>query len=58
MAIPPRIAGYSSVAVTLVILFLLGAYLGKISKRSILINGLQMVAAAVLMTILLILTGG
>lgn len=51
----PEIAAYASILIDLSILFLLGVYLGKISKRSMLFNGIKMVAAGVGMTVILLL---
>ena len=45
-------AFYSSVGITLIILFLLGIYLGKVSKRNIIMSGLKMLFAGLLLTIL------
>lgn len=51
--IAPESAAYFAVALDLMILFLLGAYLGKVSKRNIILNGIKMVAAGVAMTFIL-----
>ena len=40
-----------SIGITLLILFLLGVYLGKVSRRNIIICGLKMLLAGVLLTI-------
>lgn len=56
--IKPQVAGYLALIVSLTVLFTLGAYLGKISKRSVILNGLKMVAAGVFMTGILFLAGG
>lgn len=47
--ITPQIAGYLAVIVGLIVLFSLGAYLGKVSKRSILLNGVKMTVAGIVM---------
>lgn len=53
----PQMSGYFSVGISIVIIFLLGAYLGKISKRSMLFNGLKMVAAGAFMTTIILFIG-
>ena len=50
--LPFLYAFYSSVGITLIILFLLGVYLGKASKRNIIISGLKMLSAGLLLTVL------
>lgn len=56
--ISPEVAAISAVIVDLVILFLLGVYLGKVSQRNLLLNGIKMVAAGVLMTGILLFIRG
>lgn len=43
---------YYSIGIVLVTLFLLGVYLGKVSKRNIIISGLKMLFAGLLLTII------
>ena len=50
--LPFLYAFYSSIGIILIVLFLLGAYLGKVSKRNIIISGLKMFLAGLLLTIL------
>ncbi len=50
--LPFLYAFYSSIGIILIVLFLLGAYLGKVSKKSIIISGLKMLLAGLLLTIL------
>ena len=45
-------AFYSSIGIILIILFFLGAYLGEVSKKNIVISGLKMLLAGLLLTIL------
>ena len=50
--IPFLHALYSSIGIILVILFLLGVYLGKVSKKNILLSGFKMLLAGLCLTIL------
>ena len=43
---------YSSIGIILTILFLLGVYLGRVSKKNLIICGLKMLLAGLLLTIL------
>lgn len=49
---PIQFAYISSVLLTGISLFILGAYLGKISKENIILNGIRMIIAGVVTTIL------
>lgn len=42
---------YSSISISLITLFLLGVYIGKISKRNLLISGVKLLTAGLLMTL-------
>jgi len=50
--LPFLYAFYSCIGIILIILFLLGVYLGKVSKKNIIISGLKMLLAGLLLTIL------
>lgn len=54
----PEMAAFASILVDLVILFLLGVYLGKVSQRSLLVNGIKMVVAGIAMTGVLLVVRG
>ena len=43
---------YSSIGIILIILFSLGVYLGKVSKRNVLITGFKMFLAGLILTVL------
>ena len=53
-----RQAIVAATAVTLVFLFVLGAYLGTLTKRNVAVAGLRLVAVAVATTVILLLIGG
>jgi predicted membrane protein (TIGR00267 family) len=53
--LPVDIAVYISVAITMIILFLIGIFLGRTSKENILLHGTKMAAAGVVITIILLL---
>ncbi len=44
MGLDPLIGLYSTIAMSLVLFFILGAYIGKLSKSNIIISGLKMAA--------------
>jgi len=50
-------AFYVSVALAVALLFFLGCFLGKLSRISVLVNGLRMVLVAALMIVLMLLLG-
>lgn len=52
---PIQFAYVSSVLLTGLLLFILGAYLGKISKENILLNGIRMIIAGVVTAILVMM---
>lgn len=56
--LPIHTAFYASVAASLVVLFVLGVFLGRISGRSILMSGLKMVVAGIFVAIMALLLGG
>ena len=49
---PVQFAYISSVLLTTVSLFVLGAYLGKISKENVILNGVRMIIAGIVTAIL------
>jgi predicted membrane protein (TIGR00267 family) len=55
--IPVQNAYISSLAVTLVTLFMLGIYLGKIAKENALLYGLQTVAAGIATVVIAMMLG-
>lgn len=48
-------AVYTSIAITIAVLFLLGLFLGKISKENLIVNGLRMVSAGLIIAFILLL---
>jgi len=53
-----EMAVYTSIAIAIAILFLLGIFLGRTSKENILIHGTKMAMAGVIITIILFLLRG
>jgi predicted membrane protein (TIGR00267 family) len=46
---------YASIAITIIVLFILGIFLGKISRENMVLNGLRMVSAGVIIAAVLLL---
>lgn len=55
--LPVSIAYYISFGIAFVLLFLLGAFLGRISRENIIIAGLKMVLAGIVITIIILALG-
>ncbi|RLI25572.1 MAG: hypothetical protein DRO52_03840 [Candidatus Hecatellales archaeon] len=45
---------YASITITILVLFMLGIFLGRISRENMLLNGLQMVSAGILIAAILL----
>ncbi|MHC1586562.1 MAG: VIT1/CCC1 transporter family protein [Candidatus Hecatellaceae archaeon] len=45
---------YASITITILVLFILGVFLGKISRENLILNGLKMVSAGALIAIILL----
>ncbi|MFH1328230.1 MAG: VIT1/CCC1 transporter family protein [Candidatus Bathyarchaeota archaeon] len=53
--ISPESAVIASITATITLLFILGAYLGKISKKNLVLQGFKMIAVGVVITIIFVL---
>jgi predicted membrane protein (TIGR00267 family) len=56
--LPIHIAFYSSIAASLLVLFVLGIFLGRLSEKHFLLSGIKMVVAGVFVAIIALLLGG
>jgi predicted membrane protein (TIGR00267 family) len=55
--LPIHIAFFSSIVASLVVLFVLGFYLGRISEKNVLVSGIKMVIAGTVVALIAIILG-
>jgi predicted membrane protein (TIGR00267 family) len=56
--LPMHLAFYSSIAASLLVLFVLGIFLGRLSEKYVLLSGLKMVVAGVVVAVIALVLGG
>jgi predicted membrane protein (TIGR00267 family) len=55
--LPIHVAFYSSIASSLIVLFILGFYLGRVSEKNVLISGIKMVVAGIVVALFALFLG-